>query len=390
MSKKLFIGGGVIAVGVVSLLLLNNGEESSKFQMDETLNVKTVENKVDGKASLLVPPQPNPDSVEVKSVTINEGGFLAVRAVDGARLGQIVEISEYLAPGTHDNLSIALGEFYEGGEELMVMIYEDFGDDQIFNDLDQPYEEDGVPVAVYVATGDKVPQSITTNTGTPEGIPLMDMGTMEFIRYTDSGFEPKDVTISLGTMVHFVNESSVDMWVASDDHPAHTDLPTFDQFKGSGPGEQYVYIFDQVGEWKYHDHLNPTAVGTIVVTEAIDTDTKLLTAKNVSGYYDTDSDTFAKLVDDPEVTTVNVHIPYGGEIAGTEAFVPYNDTKALLAALPSDKTAPIALYCRSGGMSAVAAKAVVAAGYTNVYDLTGGMNAYRASGRDVLVKEQNN
>ena len=67
-------------------------------------------------------------------------------------------------------------------------------------------------------------------------------------------------------MVHFVNESSIDMWVASDDHPAHTDLPTFDQFKGSPPGEQYVYIFDQAGEWKYHDHLTPTAVGTITVT----------------------------------------------------------------------------------------------------------------------------
>ena len=40
-------------------------------------------------------------------------------------------------------------------------------------------------------------------------------------------------------------------------------------------------------------------------------------------------------------------------------------------------------------MSAIAAKAVVAAGYTNVYDLTGGMNAYRVSDRDVLVKEQN-
>ena len=67
-------------------------------------------------------------------------------------------------------------------------------------------------------------------------------------------------------MVHFVNESSIDMWVATDDHPAHTDLPTFDQFKGSPPGEQYVYIFDEVGEWKYHDHLTPTATGIITVT----------------------------------------------------------------------------------------------------------------------------
>ena len=341
------------------------------------------------RAVLSMKSQSDDTEVVVDTAILKEPGFVAVRAVDGNRLGQIVEISDYLPAGEHTNVSIPLGEFYEGGRELAVMMYEDAGSDKIFNDLDQPYAEDGIPVAVYIATGQPVPESIVTNIVT-EGIPLMDMGTMEFIRYTDSGFEPKDVTVSLGTMVHFVNESSIDMWVASDDHPAHTDLPTFDQFKGGKPGEQFVYVFDQVGEWKYHDHLNPTAGGTIVVTEATDTDTKLPTAKNDSGYYSIDSDNFSQLVDDPEVTTVNVHIPYGGEIAGTEAFVPYNDTQALLAVLPSDTTAPVALYCRSGSMSAIAAQAVVAAGYTNVYDLTGGMNAYRVSGRDVLVKEQNN
>ena len=379
----------MLGVCLTLLLVVFAGIYTSATQ-EKSYDANTVSGDVlTSRATLIVQPQSGADTVQVDRVTLTEGGFLAVRAVDNNRLGQIVEISEYLAPGTHNNLSIPLGEFYDGGEELIVMMYEDAGNDKIFNDLDPPYEEDRIPIAVYVATGEKVPEFIVTNTGTPEGISLMDMGTMEFISYTDSGFDPKDVTISLGTMVHFVNESSVGMWVASDDHPAHTDLPTFDQFKGSGPGEQYVYIFDQVGEWKYHDHLNPAAVGTILVTEAADTEVKLPTSKNDSGYYSIDSDNFSQLVDDPEVTTVNVHIPYGGEIAGTEAFVPYNDTQALLAALPSDTTAPVALYCRSGSMSAIAAKAVVAAGYTSVYDLTGGMTAYRVSDRDVLVKEQN-
>lgn len=379
----------MLGVCLTLLLVVFAGIYTSATQ-EKSYDANTVSGDVlTSRATLIVQPQSGADTVQADRVTLTEGGFLAVRAVDNNRLGQIVEISEYLAPGTHNNLSIPLGEFYDGGEELIVMMYEDAGNDKIFNDLDQPYAEDGIPVAVYVATGQPVPESVVINT-TAQGIPLMNMGTMEFITYTDNGFEPKDVTVSLGTMVHFVNESSIDMWVASDDHPAHTDLPTFDQFKGGKPGEQFVYVFDQVGEWKYHDHLNPTAGGTIVVTEATDTDTKLPTAKNDSGYYSIDSDTFVQLVDDPEVTTVNVHIPYGGEIAGTEAFVPYNDTQALLAALPSDTTAPVALYCRSGSMSAVAAQAVVAAGYTNVYDLTGGMNAYRASGREVVMKEQNN
>jgi len=265
MTKKVLVGGSVVIV-VILLLLLSNTEKSATSPLNETTNATTAEGVVKVASSLIVEPQPDVDVVRISRASLAEGGFLAVREVDGGRLGQIIEISDYLAVGVHDNVLISLGEFYEGDEELIVMIYEDAENDQIFNDLDQPYEKNGAPIAVYVETGEVVPKSIVSNTGTPEGISLMDMGSMQFISYTDSGFEPKDITVTRGTMVHFVNESSIDMWVASDDHPAHTDLPTFDQFKGSPPGEQYVYIFDQAGEWKYHDHLTPTAVGTITVT----------------------------------------------------------------------------------------------------------------------------
>lgn len=266
MTRKVLLGGGVVAVAILLLLTLNSREEQPTYHLDGSRSdVSETDTTVRG-SDLLVLPQQAVDVVEVKSAILTKSGFLAVRAVDGNRLGQIVEISEYLTADTYNNVSIPLGEFYEGDEELMVMIYEDIGNDQIFNDLDQPYKENNTPVAVYVATGEKVPESIVTNTGAPEGISLMIMGTMEFVSYTDNGFEPRDLLITRGTMVHFVNESSIDMWVASDDHPAHTVLPTFDQFKGSPPGEQYVYIFDQAGEWNYHDHLTPTAVGTITVT----------------------------------------------------------------------------------------------------------------------------
>ncbi len=107
--------------------------------------------------------------------------------------------------------------------------------------------------------------------------------------------------------------------------------------------------------------------------------------KNKAGYYETDVDTFANFADNPEVTMVNVHIPFGGEIPGTDVSVPYNETERLLASLPKDKTALVALYCRSGGMSSIASKDLVAMGYTNVYDLTGGMNAYKKSGRELLT-----
>ncbi len=82
-------------------------------------------------------------------------------------------------------------------------------------------------------------------------------------------------------------------------------------------------------------------------------------------------------------TVINVHIPYEGEVEETDAHIPYNDLDALTAALP-DKDAPIILYCRSGRMSAEASEELVELGYTQVWDVPGGMNAWADSGREII------
>ncbi len=87
-----------------------------------------------------------------------------------------------------------------------------------------------------------------------------------------------------------------------------------------------------------------------------------------------------------EYTIINVHIPYEGEIEGTDAHVPYNDLDALTAALP-EKGAPIVLYCRSDRMSEIAARALLDQGYTQVWDVPGGMIAWQESGRPLKTGE---
>jgi rhodanese-related sulfurtransferase len=77
---------------------------------------------------------------------------------------------------------------------------------------------------------------------------------------------------------------------------------------------------------------------------------------------------------------VNVHIPYAGEIAKTDRFIPYTAIDRSLRMLPSSKTAMIVLYCRSGRMSAIAAARLVRLGFRNVWDLAGGMEAWRREG----------
>ena len=66
--------------------------------------------------------------------------------------------------------------------------------------------------------------------------------------------------------------------------------------------------------------------------------------------------------------------------------IPYNDIEALTSALP-DKNAPIILYCRSGRMSEEASRALVELGYTQIWDVPGGMNAWQASERELKSNE---
>lgn len=82
---------------------------------------------------------------------------------------------------------------------------------------------------------------------------------------------------------------------------------------------------------------------------------------------------------------VNVHVPYEGEIAGTDAFIPFDRTRALMGRYPADKTARIVLYCRSGRMSDIAARQLAAAGYTSLYNLAGGMIAWQKAGLPLLT-----
>jgi phage shock protein E len=85
---------------------------------------------------------------------------------------------------------------------------------------------------------------------------------------------------------------------------------------------------------------------------------------------------------------INVHIPYEGEIDGTDLFIAFDQIEANLDKLPADKAARIVLYCRSGSMSAVAARALVKRGYTDVWNLDGGMIAWTHAGHSIISRRR--
>ena len=74
---------------------------------------------------------------------------------------------------------------------------------------------------------------------------------------------------------------------------------------------------------------------------------------------------------------VDVHTPEQTHLAGTDAFIPYDQVSERLAEFPQDKSAEIILYCRSGSMSSEAMRTLTSHGYTNVKHLAGGIQAWR-------------
>jgi len=146
----------------------------------------------------------------------------------------------------------------------------------------------GVVVFLFARDRGEVPALSPTPTLTPTPVseesplPLSTpiASKVAVITYTDSGYSPSTVRIKRGDgLVDFKNTSSKMMWTASAVHPTHKAYPgsdiakcgtlsgvdMFDSCKGYEPGESWAFFFDNLGTWKYHNHLQPNHTGTIVV-----------------------------------------------------------------------------------------------------------------------------
>jgi len=97
-------------------------------------------------------------------------------------------------------------------------------------------------------------------------------------------------------------------------------------------------------------------------------------------YNNVTADELNSMLHNKDFVFVNVHIPFAGNISGTDLSVPYDEIEQNLSQLPSDKNAKIVLYCRSGRMSEIAAEKLVGLGYTNIWNLQDGMLDWEQAG----------
>jgi rhodanese-related sulfurtransferase len=96
-------------------------------------------------------------------------------------------------------------------------------------------------------------------------------------------------------------------------------------------------------------------------------------------YFDITPQTLKSWLGHKDFLLVNVAVPYAGEIESTDEFIPLNQIEGHLSAFPQ-RDAKIVVYCHSGANSAQAASKLVQLGYSNVWDLKGGMIAWQQAG----------
>lgn len=107
---------------------------------------------------------------------------------------------------------------------------------------------------------------VSTDTVNVDAFP---QGSAHEVRLTQTGYEPEELTIRKGDVVIWRSENNQPFWPASNLHPSHRDYPggAFDPKEPIKALNSWSFQFNEVGEWKYHDHLAPYYTGIIYVTE---------------------------------------------------------------------------------------------------------------------------
>ena len=104
---------------------------------------------------------------------------------------------------------------------------------------------------------------------------------------------------------------------------------------------------------------------------------------NGGSYKEISVNELVSMMEKKDFTLVNVHIPFEGDLPKTDLSLAYDTIGQNLDQLGGDQNAKIVLYCKSDRMSTIAAEELVKLGYTNIWNLDGGMVAWEQAGQSI-------
>jgi rhodanese-related sulfurtransferase len=132
-------------------------------------------------------------------------------------------------------------------------------------------------------------------------------------------------------------------------------------------------------------HHRPLQWGLVLAVAILAQLPRIGEAAENRGYKAISVNRFVEMMKDKDFVLINVHVPYEGEIPGTDLVIPFHAIDRHQDELPTDKGAKIVVYCMTGPMGDRAAGKLVEMGYTNVMNLRGGMKAWKEKTGKPLV-----
>lgn len=87
------------------------------------------------------------------------------------------------------------------------------------------------------------------------------------VKITDQGYLPSSLTIERGEKILFQNKSKKTYWPRVEFQPLPKKNVRHESPRALSPGQTWLYKFDLIGTWYYHDKLNPKINGVAHVTD---------------------------------------------------------------------------------------------------------------------------
>lgn len=199
--------------------------------------------------------------ITVDYIKMDEKGFLVVREARGDNPGRIIGVSNLLFPKENKNININLAEDMRDGQIIYVSAHIDGNADGVF-------EFPGPDITANNEQGNIILTRVNVESTLAGGqaAPTKSVSEKNIVTLSKNGsFLPQSLEVKTGQPVSFINASDIDMWISSDPHPLDNALPGFNELMAVKTGGKYSYVFTRTGTWKYHNEIDPTKGGEIIV-----------------------------------------------------------------------------------------------------------------------------